>query len=648
MSDLNVAAFAGSLDLSTIATPKPIIFPALNSNRGLSAASHEAPSPTTSNIVTPPPVAAPPIASPPPSPLSQNGLRAQYYQGKSFTNLKWTEIDPTVDFAWGTSAPNSIVPADNFAVRWTGAVQPKYAETYTFYTRSDDGVRLWVNGTLLIDHWVDHALTEDSGTIALKAGQAYDLKLEYYDHTGGATAQLLWSSPTQTKEIIPASQLFQGIVPLALQTGEPAKRASAFVDSIGINTHLRYYDTAYGDYSLIKQRLQELGIHHIRDGGTDPTWAQRINELGRLGIKSTLVIDPNIGVAPDASYGTKAPGYTVHDFVKNLVPDGVEAVEILNEFDLFHQLFDYTRNGQLLTGNDWLTYLRDFTRDTYTTLKADPLTAAVPVIGPSLVFPTSSSAIGDLSQWVDYGNFHPYNNPQNPGDGSLARDYALRSQAFGNKPMIATEVGYSTGSAKSDRPVSETVQGSYIPRLFLESFDQGTFRTFSYELIDQKANPNDAESNFGLLRSDGSPKPAYNALKNLISVLSEPAPQLDTAQTNNVIQTLPIATPNLGALNYAFSGETQNLHHTLLQKSNGDFYLVLWLEVPSAAQAVSQTVTLDFKTPLAQAVTYLPSTSKLPGTTYALPTKLALAVTDSPIVVQLAAASPTTTVSPTV
>jgi hypothetical protein len=542
-----------------------------------------------------------------------------------------------VNFTWGTNAPNSIVPADGFAVRWTGKVLAKTSEAYTFYTRSDDGIRLWVNGQLLIDNWTDHDVTENSGAIALAAGQAYDIKLEYYDSTGGATAQLLWSSPTQAKEIIPASQLFQGNSTVVFATGATARSASSFVDSIGINTHLRYYDTAYGNYALIKQSLLDLGIRHIRDGGTDPTWIQRINELGSLGIKSTLVIDPNIGVGPDASYDIKPPGYTVVNYVKNLVANGVEAVEILNEFDLFSSLYVYSRNGQPVTDNGWISYLRDFTRDVYTALNADPATANIPVIGPSFVYANSSSAVGDLSQWVDYGSFHPYNNPKNPGDGSLAKDYYLRSTAFGNKPLIATEVGYSTGSALSDRPVTEAVQGKYLPRLFLESFNQGAPRTFSYELIDQKADPNNSENNYGILRSDGTPKPAYTALKNLISLLNDPLPAPAIPATPATPVVVPPATPTLGTLNYSIGGNTQNIHHTLLEKRNGDFYLVLWLEVPSTDQPAVQNVTLNFNTPLGEATAYAPNQSIAPVATFAAPTQLTLGVTDSPMVIKLSA-----------
>ncbi|MBI4324721.1 MAG: hypothetical protein HY674_05600 [Chloroflexi bacterium] len=97
----------------------------------------------------------------------------------------------------------AALPKDGFSVRWTGRIEPRYSETYTFTTFSNDGVRLWVNGQLIVDNWTDHSGREDSGTIALQAGKKYDLKLEYYQAGGAAAMKLMWSSPSQKKEVIP-------------------------------------------------------------------------------------------------------------------------------------------------------------------------------------------------------------------------------------------------------------------------------------------------------------------------------------------------------------------------------------------------------------------------------------------------------------
>lgn len=153
-----------------------------------------------------------PSPTPSPEPVEagtgdERGLQGEYFNEADFTDLALTRTDPTIDFNWGYGAPNLAVEADLFSIRWTGYVMPLYTETYTFYTQSDDGVRLWVNGELLIDNWTTHATIEDSGSIDLVAGQPYAIRLEFYEGRAHAVIHLLWESSSQPKEVVPASQL---------------------------------------------------------------------------------------------------------------------------------------------------------------------------------------------------------------------------------------------------------------------------------------------------------------------------------------------------------------------------------------------------------------------------------------------------------
>ncbi|WP_233566620.1 fibronectin type III domain-containing protein [Cohnella endophytica] len=135
-----------------------------------------------------------------------NGLNGTYYSG-DFGTLALSRIDATIDFDWGGDRPTPDVPGEWFSARWTGKVQSQYTETYTFYTHTDDGVRLWVNGQLLISNWV--AMNgELSATISLTAGEKYDIKMEYIELGGNAHAQLSWSSASQAKQIVPTGRLF--------------------------------------------------------------------------------------------------------------------------------------------------------------------------------------------------------------------------------------------------------------------------------------------------------------------------------------------------------------------------------------------------------------------------------------------------------
>lgn len=91
----------------------------------------------------------------------------------------------------------------DYSARWTGQVIPRHSETYTFYTMSNDGARLWVDDKLVIDNWTDHSATEDEGKIQLDASRKVNIKMEFYQGGGGAVAKLSWSSPSQKKEIVP-------------------------------------------------------------------------------------------------------------------------------------------------------------------------------------------------------------------------------------------------------------------------------------------------------------------------------------------------------------------------------------------------------------------------------------------------------------
>jgi hypothetical protein len=94
-----------------------------------------------------------------------------------------------------------------FSARWTGFLEAPATGEYTFYTLSNDGVRLWLKDQNLIDHWNDHGATEDTARIHLEAGRRYPIRLEYFYNGGQSVMQLAWSGPGLARQIIPPRAL---------------------------------------------------------------------------------------------------------------------------------------------------------------------------------------------------------------------------------------------------------------------------------------------------------------------------------------------------------------------------------------------------------------------------------------------------------
>lgn len=430
------------------------------------------------------------------------------------------------------------------------------------------------------------------------------LPLTLLSNTFGCFAQAptnsVPSNPPQPATFALPSEPPQPTTVALAKGAKAAKPAYSFVDSICLNTHWSYGDTPYGTkYDTVRQKLVALGVRHIRDGGASADVIRKMKQLARQGIKTTYIMNPNVGVAPNSSYWVTQPGYKVVDFVKKVGTNVIDAVEVSNEIDLNFQKY-YWRKGDKEKLNDdpkssnyWVRYIRSLTKDTYKALKSDRATARVKVIGPSLGRTynyDNKSPLGDLSADVDWGNFHPYPSGGNPFNNPFKYNtiekyywhsnfpsvnidehpYAFDVYAppFGRKPMAATETGYFT--TKGQNGISEKVHGKYIPRLFLEYFRNSVPRTCSYEFVDEWSDRSNSEGNYGLLRNNLSPKPAYTALKNVINVLKDPTGARIIPRAVNY---------NLSFKAQPKYGRTQYVHDLLLQKRDGSFYLVLWHEI---------------------------------------------------------------------
>ena len=124
------------------------------------------------------------------------------------------ETNATVNFNWSGTGPDPSIGPTNFTVRWFGSVQPQFTEDYSFVTTAEDGVRLFLNGQLLIDDWVDKTnATSKTNSISLVAQQFYSIELDYYQTTNNASVTLSWSSPSTPLSVVPSTQLYPATNP---------------------------------------------------------------------------------------------------------------------------------------------------------------------------------------------------------------------------------------------------------------------------------------------------------------------------------------------------------------------------------------------------------------------------------------------------
>jgi hypothetical protein len=333
---------------------------------------------------------------------------------------------------------------------------------------------------------------------------------------------------------------------------------------VGINTHFGYTNTVYYTQSdLAVSLMQQMGVRHYRDAivyiGSNAVYPASsfaiFNKLGRAGIRGDYILSCSLTPAQNAQILTQA--------------NNVEAVEYPNEYDI---------SGD----SNWVATLRGCGSKLYPVLNSF---SVLQLVGPSLVQLSSPASLGvvpmtsnNLHAYVD--NYPPdLNYPigsqlspnaaagpcmqSNSGEwdcfpGLLFRLDNVQVDGPG-APVWITEIGYQTSGNASTPGVGQYVPAQYEPAYFVRevlwALNSGVPRTYFYALID---DPGQA---FGLLDGSLQPKPAFYALTSLIRLMS------DSGTWNG----------SPGDLQYSLNGGDRFLMHSLFQKSDGTFYLALWL-----------------------------------------------------------------------
>ena len=209
--------------------------------------------------------------------------------------------------------------------------------------------------------------------------------------------------------------LLAGAAPAAAADNTMPRSAAAFRDSVGVTTHIVYFDTPYGDWERVVDRLDELGVRHLRDGANGNPgpewrdWNERYYRAVELAADRGMRFLFEMG-RPGNRTGTLDELLAV---VGGRLRRATEALEAPNEFDHF--------NG----GPRWPAALRDYTERLYRGAKAHPALRSLPVLGPSLGTWEGPRRAGDHRAWLDRGNIHPYTGGASPS----ARHVRVRARA---------------------------------------------------------------------------------------------------------------------------------------------------------------------------------------------------------------------------
>ncbi|GAC1595536.1 MAG: hypothetical protein NVS3B28_26740 [Candidatus Velthaea sp.] len=332
-------------------------------------------------------------------------------------------------------------------------------------------------------------------------------------------------------------------------TSRQAIAADAFVDSIGINTHYGQQNYVVADFPRLNSLILQSGVRHIRDSayiaGTQPAACANAATLGASGIRFDFIT--SLGMTPADINAWNA-----------CVGQAVDRFEPYNEYDLFH-------------GNDpdWPSTSRAFQKTLYDTIKANPSTNGVRVLGPALTSGDAETLVGPLPNFLDEGNVHGFFagfSPENTGFGangygSLEYNLVGPRLIAGTKPLVVTETGYSTANIKNS--VDIPTQAKYLQRVFFYQITHGVTRTYMYELNDEPETLVNF-ANDGLIDTAGTPKPSYVNLKNTIGLLADAGSAVPT-----------------DTLTYGIDGDNTDVQTTLLQKRNGDYYMAIWIAAPS-------------------------------------------------------------------
>jgi len=347
-----------------------------------------------------------------------------------------------------------------------------------------------------------------------------------------------------------------------LSTPQQAQLSDAFVGSIGVNVHMSFGDCFYtANYASFKSYLVDSGIRRFRDGMIygDNAYYTTFMDLASAGLTGQYIVAPTVPLDIVRTY-------------PQLVGDAFERYEGPNEYDAAYS-----------HGSDpnWVGTLQNWTKILW-----ENHNTSFKVVAPSLTQESSYFSVGDLSKYVDYGNMHNYHGtfePETPGwgatdaygtYGATTWNMNLCHNVSGSKPIMTTESGYLDMGTNINGPIGtgssahlyvpSDIQANYLVRLLFHQF--GVLKvpfTYIYEFVDCGSGDDLLWGLMGLTNTSDPtkvfPRPSYLLIQGLTRLFADP------------IAFSP------GILDWSMNGTTSNIFSSLFQRSNGTFYLTLWI-----------------------------------------------------------------------
>jgi hypothetical protein len=393
---------------------------------------------------------------------------------------------------------------------------------------------------------------------------------------------------------------------------------SAFLQTLGINTHLSYPGTPYyGQPQSVITALQYLGINTIRDQPpaytSDPTTAAANDAVAAAGVQFDALLLSNGPVDITDTLATTAT-------FEQTYPGSIAAIEGPNEVNGT----PVTYEG--ITG----TYAASIqvTQDLWAAVQADSSLNTIPVYALTLSngitgVRAGEKQLGNLAPYVTYGNAHIYACcSNNVWQEDMPYWLPIFAQDTPGLPMVVTETGYATVAGNVD----ELSAAKYNLNTFCENALNGIVQTYLYELVDQNSSATDtnAGDHYGEFHDDWTPKTGATAIHNLTTILQSAGSGTASSLLNLSVSGLPAT------------------GRTLLLGSSTAFDIVVWIDatvydptndVDIAAPAYSATVNLGAT--FGSVAVYDPMIGTTPIATYSNVSTLNLSVTDHPLIVQV-------------